>query len=179
MPIAAALGVDNQENQVNVVPEETARDWERMKNIGIPGPKFLPSDLIYMGVRDTEDPENQVVKKLGLRNYMVHDVRYRGLDTVMDEVIDTLYDCDILYISFDVDSLDCDLVSQGTGTPAPKGFDPEEVRQIIDRLLKTNKVVCLEITEVNPLLDDGNTMAETAFWVLNEITKTITKANAT
>jgi arginase len=77
----------------------------------------------------------------------------------------------VIYISFDVDSLDCDLVSMGTGTPVSKGFDPEEVKVIIKSLLDTKKVVCLEVTEVNPLLDTkGNKMAETAFEVLDTVT---------
>ena len=174
MPLAAALGVDNKESQVNEVSEETELDWERMKNIGIPGTKLIPEDLVYFGVRDTEAPEDAMIDQLSLRNYMVHEIRCRGIGTVMDEAIKQLSDCDIIYISFDVDSLDCDLVSHGTGTPVSKGFDPDEVRQIIERLLKTDKVVCLEVTEVNPLLDEhGNKMAETAFNVLNQVVKTI------
>ena len=84
---------------------------------------------------------------------MVHEVRYRGLQTCLQEAIDQLSDCDILYISFDVESLDCDLVSYGTGTPVPKGCDPEEAKALIIGLLRTDKVKCLEFTEVNPLLD--------------------------
>ena len=175
MPIAAALGVDNEKNQVNEVAEETARSWERMKNIGIHGQKFLPSDLIYFGVRDTESPEEQMIDELNLKNYMVHEVRCKGLDRVMKEALDQLSESDMIYVSFDVDSLDCDLVSRGTGTPVSKGFDPNEVERIINHALKTRKVVCLEVTEVNPLLDDGNTMAETAFKVLDKVTKNIEK----
>jgi len=174
MPLAAALGEDNIKNKINNLTEPTKNEWERMKNIGVEGPKFLPEDLVYFGVRDTEAPEDEIRKHLGLRKYMVHEVRYKGLDNVMDEVIDKLSACDAIYISFDVDSMDCDLVSRGTGTPVSKGFDPEEVTRIINRLIDTKKVACLEVTEVNPLLDEhGNKMAETAFDVLDKVTNTI------
>jgi len=77
-------------------------------------------------------------------------------------------------VSFDVDSMDCDLISYGTGTPVPKGFDQFEVIKIINGFLNTNKVVCLEFVEVNPLLDfKGNKMAETAFYILDEVTNTL------
>ena len=77
---------------------------------------------------------------------------------------------DLIYITFDVDSLDCDLISKGTGTPVSKGFDPDEVIAIIEGLLSTTKVCCLEVCEINPLLDEkGNKMAETAFDVINHI----------
>lgn len=174
MPLAAALGEDNLKNQINEVTGIAKEEWENMKNIGVPGPKFLPEDLVFFGVRDTEPPEDELREKLGVRKYMVHEVRFRGLDHVLDEVIEKLSVCDVIYISFDVDSLDCDLISKGTGTPVSKGFDQHEVIQIINRLIQTDKVACLEVTEVNPLLDEkGNKMAETAFEVLDAVTETI------
>lgn len=72
--------------------------------------------------------------------------------------------------------MDCDLISKGTGTPVSKGFDQHEVKNIINHIIASNKVICLEIVEVNPTLDNkGNVMAETAFEVLNEVTKKIEK----
>jgi len=66
--------------------------------------------------------------------------------------------------------MDCDLISSGTGTPVPKGFDQYEIIAMIKAILASKKVVCLEIAEVNPLLDNkGNRMAETAFEVLEAI----------
>ena len=48
------------------------------------------------------------------------------------------------------------------------GFNPIEVKSIITEFLKTEKVVCIEFTEFNPLLDNkGNRMSETAFDILN------------
>ena len=70
--------------------------------------------------------------------------------------------------------MDCDRISYGTGTPVPSGFYPEEIMEMIDLLQSTDKVVCIEFTEVNPLLDNkGNKMAETAFEVLDHISKNI------
>ena len=94
------------------------------------------------------------------------------METCLQEAIKKLGSCDEIYITFDVDSLDCDFVSKGTGTPVSFGFSPEEVKQLIVGLLKTNKVVCLEVTEVNPLLDNkANKMAETAFDILDFVLK--------
>ncbi len=106
---------------------------------------------------------------------MVHEIRHRGLEVCVDEALDKLKDCDMIYISFDVDSMDCDLISYGTGTPVSKGFDEFEIIKIIDRIIKSNKVICMEFVEVNPLLDHkGNKMGETAFVVLDQVTKTLT-----
>ena len=169
----SALGEDNLDCKINDITPETAQHWEDMKNIGCPGAKILPENLIYFGVRDAEQPELDQMEKLGISNYKVDEVRYRGLKTCVSEALAKL-SCDMIYISFDVDSMDCDMISYGTGTPVPKGFDQYEVIDIINQIIKSRKVVCFEVVEVNPLLDTkGNKMAETAFQVLEQITSTI------
>jgi len=145
-----------------------------MKNIAVPGQKLLPEDLVYFGVRDTEKPEDAQIDKFKIKNYKVAEVRYRGLEVCVNEAIERLAACDVIYISFDVDSMDCDLISYGTGTPVAKGFDQYEIIEIINQFTETKKVVCVEFVEVNPLLDlKGNKMAETAFEILDTITKNI------
>ena len=174
MPVAAAIADDNLACQINELTPETRQHWEEMKNIGCPGAKILAENIIYFGVRDTEDAENMQIEKLQIRNYKVDEIRYRGRKNCVKEAISKLMHCDILYISFDVDSMDCDLISYGTGTPVPRGFDQYEVIAIIDQIIETKKVVCIEFVEINPLLDTkGNKMAETAFEVLEHITSTV------
>lgn len=174
MPLAAALANDNLDAKTNAVDLDTQKHWEEMKQIGYKGPKIQPENLVYFGVRDTEEAEDQQMERLSIRNYKVDEVRYRGLETCVAEALVKLSHCEVLYISFDVDSMDCDLISYGTGTPVAKGFDQYEVIAIIDQIIKTKKVVCIEVVEVNPLLDTkGNKMAETAFQVLEAVTSTL------
>ncbi|WP_408046433.1 arginase [Tenacibaculum crassostreae] len=174
MPLGAAIGDDNLDYQINDVSRETIELWDRMKNIGILGQKVLPENIVFFGVRDTEEPEDKQMEKYGIKNYMVDEVRYRGLDVCVNEALEKLTDCDVIYVSFDVDAMDCDMISYGTGTPVPKGFDQFEIIKIINGLLDSKKVACVEFVEVNPLLDlKGNKMAETAFEVLEEVTKKI------
>ena len=174
MPLAAALGIDNMDCQVNTPGELTNAHWNSMKNLSVDGPKILASDLVFFGLRDFEDAEKKLIESKNIKSYKVEELRYRGLPLCVDEAIMQLKDCDIIYISFDVDSMDCDSVSYGTGTPVPIGFFPNEIMSIIDQFLATKKVACIEFTEVNPLLDNkGNKMAETAFQVLDHIVQHI------
>ncbi len=80
MPLAAALGEDNLDFQINEVFDETADLWNKMKNIGCDGQKVKPQDVVYFGVRDTEAPEDKQIESLGIKNYRVDEIRYRGLD---------------------------------------------------------------------------------------------------
>lgn len=168
MPLAAALQEDNIGMKINDPDKETNASWNQLKKIGTETSKFLPQDLVYFGVRDTEEAENKLIDKKHIKNYTVAEVRFRGIQNCIHEASNKLSGCDLLYITFDVDSLDCDFVSRGTGTPVSFGFSPEEAKQLITGFLDTDKVVCAEFTEVNPLLDNkGNVMAETAFDILN------------
>ncbi|MDA9564150.1 arginase, partial [Flavobacteriales bacterium] len=172
MPLAAALAEDNLDRKINEVAKDTNKTWESMKNIGGISPKVIAQDCVYFGVRDTEEPEDYIAEKLGVKNYKVEEVRYRGLEVCVAEALDKLKDCDHIYISFDVDSMDCDLISKGTGTPVSKGFDQYEIIEIINQIIESGKVGCFEVVEVNPTLDNkGNVMAEVAFDVLHEVTK--------
>lgn len=174
MPLAAALALDNLELKSNEVDLDTQKYWEEMKQIGYKGPKIQAENLVYFGVRDTEQAEDMQMERLSIKNYEVAEIRYRGLETCVQEALVQLSHCEVLYISFDVDSMDCDLISYGTGTPVAKGFDQFEIIAIINQIISTKKVVCIEVVEVNPLLDTkGNKMAETAFQVLEAITSTL------
>jgi arginase len=174
MPLAAALNDDNLDFQINDVSDETKNYWTKLKNIGIEGQKVRHEDVIYFGLRDMEEPEKATLKKNKMKNYTVSEMRFRGFNNCLNEAIERLSDCEIIYISFDVDSMDCDLISKGTGTPVSKGFDQQEVIEIIKAFVQTKKVVCFEVVEVNPTLDTkGNVMAETAFDVLKETTNAI------
>ncbi|HWW39798.1 arginase [Pedobacter sp.] len=174
MPLAAALGNDNLNCQVNDVAGETLVLWENLKTIGTGEPKLKPDHLIYFGVRDTESAEDIQMQHLGIKNYKVEEVRFRGLNECVEEALEKLSACDLIYISFDVDSMDCDLISYGTGTPVAKGFDEREIITILNKIISAQKVVCFEVVEVNPLLDNkGNKMAECAFDILEEITEGI------
>ena len=170
MPLAAALGFDNLKCQINEPGEPTKYHWELMKNIGIQGPKITPNHLVYFGLRDFEEPEKKLIDEHKIQFYKVEEVRERGISLCVKEAIEKLKDCDHIYISFDVDSMDADSVSYGTGTPVPIGFFASEIIEIFDALMETKKVSCIEFTEINPLLDNkGNKMAETAFQVLDHI----------
>lgn len=172
MPLAMVSQLDNKECQVNQPDEETLLYWERIKKIGGDQPKIDPQDIVFISVRDTESPEDFLIKKHEIRNFKTNEVREKGISQIANETLEILKDCDQIYISFDVDSLDSS-ISVGTGTPVPDGLTVEEAIQLNAELIKDKRVCCWEIVEVNPTLDTENTMAENAFEVLEVTTKSL------
>lgn len=172
MPLAMTAQLDNIECQVNTPSSETITFWEKIKKIGGDHPKILPSDIIFISVRDTETPEDYLINHYGIRNFSTQEVREKGVKSIAVEALELLKDCDQLYISFDVDSLDSS-ISVGTGTPVPNGLTVAEAIELNAELIKDKRVCCWEIVEVNPTLDTENTMAEIAFDVLEITTKSL------
>lgn len=176
MPLATALGINNDEHQKNSPREEVQATWEKFKNLGNINPKIFPNDLVFVGVRDTEEPEDFYISNNEIKTITVEQVRRNGATEVSEEILSYLKDCDLIYLSFDVDSMDCDLVSYGTGTPVPNGLTEQEASGLINHLLIDKRVCCFEIVEINPCLDNKqNKMAETAFRVLESATSIIEK----
>jgi arginase len=172
MALAMACGIDNLECKVNDPRGETLEYWEQIKNVGLPGPKIYPEDIVYIAVRDLEKPENYLVNKYNVNFIETEDVKKAGAAKIAEKALQMLDHCDLIYVSFDVDSLDS-RISTGTGTPVPNGLTVEEARILNAELAKNPKVCAWEIVEVNPTLDTENRMAESAFEILEATAKSI------
>jgi arginase len=173
MPVALSLGEDNLECRVNEPIAETKMFWNKLKNIGGICPKINYDDIIYVGLRDTEEEEDFLIKKHKIKQLSVKEMREKGISRSADLILKMLSHCDHIYISFDVDSMDPS-VSEGTGTPVAKGLTEREAENLTSRLVRSPKVCCFEMVEVNPTLDRENTMAENAFKILRKVTNELT-----
>lgn len=172
MALSMACGIDNLECKVNDPRGETLEYWEQIKNVGIPGPKVYPEDIVYIGVRDLEKPENYLINKYNINFIETEDIKKLGPAKIAERALEMLDHCDQIYISFDVDTLDS-RISTGTGTPVPNGLTVEESKVLNAELAKNPKVCAWEIVEVNPTLDTENRMAESAFEILEATAKSI------
>jgi arginase len=167
MPLAIALNEDNLESQSNEPDASAVQLWEKLKQTGVEGAKLKPQDLVYIAVRDIEPQEKEIIERLEITNYKVEHVRLEGVEAIAKETLEQLRDCDIIYVSFDVDSMDPSHTSHGTGTPVGNGLMPEEAAYLLQAFAREKKTVCIEFVEVNPCLDEKeNTMAEVAFSLL-------------
>jgi arginase len=169
MPLATALGLDNKECQRNEVDENTVKMWNHLKSGAIQA-----EDLVFVAVRDTEEEEDALISRHNIRNYKVDEVRELGVVGLVDKLRNHFANCDMLYISFDVDSMDPELTSHGTGTPVPHGLTPEEAKELLTACVQFSNTIAFELVEVNPCLDEKqNKMAEVAFEIIEELVATI------
>lgn len=165
MPLSTALHEDNLENKNNEPNDEVKWYWNEMKGSN---QRIHHEDLFFIGVRSSEEPEQKLREKHNIPNVTVDELREKGAEKVAAQALDYLKDCDIIYISFDVDSLDPS-ISHGTGTPVEHGLWEEEASTLLLTLVDDPRVCCLETTEINPLLDTKNSTAEMAFRIIRPV----------
>ncbi|MDN3688374.1 arginase [Cyclobacterium jeungdonense] len=172
MPLAMCLGLDNLDQKINEPLPGTVAYWEKIKAIGGGSPKILPEDIVFIGVRDTEEAENYLIRNHKIPSISISDLRIAGIPKTAEKALASLKDCEQIYISFDVDSLDTSL-SKGTGTPVPDGLILEEAIRLNEALIRDKRVCAWEIVEVNPTLDTENAMAKNAFDVLESTARSL------
>lgn len=175
MPLATALAEDNLEMMINELDEETAKKWDTLKNSGGMSPKILARDLVFVGARSIEDAEKSIIERNSIPNFTTMDLVKKGTDHILTGILSHLSECDEIYVSFDVDSMDME-ISQGTGTPVKDGLSKHQALELISKLVAEPRVKMFEVVEVNPLLDKkGNLMAELALESIQEVIKVIEK----
>ena len=175
MPLATALAEDNMEKMINELDKETEEKWDRLKNTAGISPKILVSDLVFVGARSIEEAERSIIERNSIPNFTTLDLVKKGTDRILDSIFRHLSECDLIYVTFDVDSLDMEL-SEGTGTPVKDGLSKHQALDLIEKLVANPKVAMFELVEVNPLLDKkGNLMAEMAFESIQKVINVIEK----
>ena len=173
MPLAALINTDNVKFQKNQISEEEAKAWNRLKSIGSSGitPKVMPEDIVFIGIRDAEEEEWGLIEEFKIKTFEPHDIKEHGIFYAINNALKYLESCDLIYVSFDVDSMDPS-VSVGTGTVVSNGLTFTEAEAVFKAFLNHPKLVAFEITEINPSLDqDGNKMANVVAALLNSVLK--------
>ncbi len=170
MVLGAALGEDNFECQKNNPAKLTEDFWNRIKRLGSKQiePKLLPANIVFIGNRDFEPEELALVEDYNIPNFPPEKLHELGIEEVIRQALDALSDCQYIYVSYDVDSQDPS-ISRGTGTPSPDGLSFEQATYVFEHLFHHPKVVAFEITEINPLLDKGNSMAQSVLKLLEKV----------
>jgi arginase len=173
MPIAISLNEDNMASKMNKPDKETIDYWNRLKKLGGIAPKITYNDLVYIGVRDVEPEESYLLKKHKIKTFTTAEVKRNGVEKIARDALAHLSSCNLIYVSFDVDSMDSS-ISKGTGTPVRNGITEKEAGSLCVRLIQNEKVCCFEICEVNPTLDKENLMAENTFEILQKVVSQLT-----
>lgn len=139
MPLAASMNVGHHS----------------LTDIYFESQKVKPENVYILGARDMDPGEIQLAKDLNLNLYNMDIVKEKGLENILGTIIDKIRSSSVdgVHLSFDIDVLDKSIVP-GTGTAVYEGFELEEGKLILSKLLGEGFVTSMDFVELNPLLDD-------------------------
>jgi arginase len=143
MPLAALLGQE---------PLELA-------SIGS-SPSVLPQHTVLVGIRNLDEKEKHKIRGSGVHIFTMKDIDREGIATVAERAI-ALASAGTggVHVSFDMDACD-PMHAPGVGTPVRGGLDYREAHMVMELVADSQRLVALDLVEVNPTLDIRNTTAE-------------------
>lgn len=143
MPLAAALGIGNS----------------HLTNFYGFAPKVKPENCALIGLRSIDSLEKLNIKNLNPVVYTMTDIDKLGIHRIISRVLKQFKEkVDHIHISFDLDAVDPS-VAPGVGTPIRGGLSYRETHLLMESIAECGCMSSLEVTEINPILDNKNESA--------------------
>lgn len=132
-----------------------------LASIGL-APSVLPQHTVLVGVRDLDEKEKTRIRGAGVHVFTMMDVDREGMATVSERAIAIASaGTGGIHVSFDLDACD-PTVAPGVGTPVRGGLNYREAHLLMELVAGAQRLVALDLVEVNPTLDLRNQTAELA-----------------
>ena len=144
MPLSACLGLG--------APE--------LVSMGECVPMVDPEKAVLIGIRSVDAREAKLVRDSGIRAYTMRELDILGMDRVMREALEIVNDDTAgFHLSFDLDGCD-PREAPGVGTPVGAGVTQREAHLLMEHAAESGRMLGLEFTEINPILDERNRTAQ-------------------
>ena len=162
-----------------VNPSTLGPHWEWLNSI----PPLPLKHLAYIGLRDVDEGEVRVLKKLGVLCFTMHDIDRVGIGEVMKKALKHLLNGGVkvggsstgtstststgsspphpLHLSFDIDACDPS-VAPSTGTVVPGGLTYREAHYICEAAAASGALCSMDMVEINPELGSPEEVARGA-----------------
>jgi agmatinase len=116
-----------------------------------------PDHIMEIGIRAFSKPELDFTRKSGVTMITPQDLRKTGIPKTAQKIRGFLSQFSHSYVTVDIDVLD-PAFAPGVGNPEPDGLSTDELLTLVDSSMSENSVG-LDLVEVSPQLDSGQTAA--------------------
>jgi arginase len=130
--------------------------------LGTRVPMVDPDKVAIVGARDLDRHERDLIRESGVRVFTMREVDELGIAETMRRALAIVNDGTVgFHLSFDLDGTDPS-VAPGVGTPVRGGTNWRESHLVMELAAETGRMLGLEMTEINPILDEKNRTAQFA-----------------
>ncbi len=145
--------------------------WFHATNI----PNAPAKNLVQVGIGGWQVPRAgvKVARERGSNIFTMDDVDEHGIAKIAEMALEAAWKGNVkaVYLSFDIDSVDCGFVP-GTGWPEPGGFLPREVLKLL-KLVAKEGICAMEVVEVAPAYDTSDITALLAVRAMLDVLATL------
>jgi arginase len=125
-----------------------------------------PGSVSLVGVRSFEPEEAERLERLGVRVFMMDEVRRRGVDAVLEEAVAIANEGTAAYgISVDLDVIAPE-EAPGVGTPVSGGIGANALAHALERIGARERLAAVELVEYSPHADREGRSARVAIALL-------------
>ena len=135
---------------------------ERLTHLDGWSPKLSPSTIAIVGARALDREEQALLRAQHIAVFTMSDIDQRGISAIMHDALAVVgQHGNPIHLSLDMDALDPQ-EAPGVGTPVRGGLSYREAHLAMEMLADTNRLVSMDVVEVNPILDRENATAQLA-----------------
>lgn len=148
--IDAHPDINNYENSktknYHGMPLSFLSNIDNNKKLSFIDNKLNLNNLLYIGIRDIDSYEKEIIKKHKIQYINVFEINY-NLNYTLNK-INKFINNEKVHISLDIDSIEPNHVSI-TGLNVPNGINKNNLKILIDHLMKNYKIINFDISELN------------------------------
>lgn len=120
--------------------------------------------LVIVAARALSREEIDYAKSNGITIVTALDVRRKGVNYAVEAVKEALRGIDSVYLSVDIDAIDPS-EAPAVGNPSPEGITTTQLLDIVNGFVD-RCIVGIDVNEVSPAYDSGNTAVQSAYLLL-------------
>lgn len=125
--------------------------------------RLSPDSIVYIGLRDVDPFERDMIRKLNIKAFTMYDVDKYGIGKVMEMTLNHLLEKDPnrpIHLSYDIDACD-PILAPATGTTVRGGLTYREAHFVAEAAARSGQLASAEVVEFNPSLSDGDGIEDT------------------
>ena len=120
--------------------------------------------LVVVAARALSHEEIDYAELNGIIIVTALDVKRKGINYAVDSVKEALQGVDSVYLSVDMDAIDPS-EAPAVGNPSPEGITTMQLLDIVNGFVD-RRIVGVDVNEVSPAYDSGNTAVQSAYLLL-------------
>lgn len=127
-----------------------------------------PKKVVLVGVRSFSPGEIDLLQRQNIFCLNARDFQLRGPERCAQQVVETFYELDSVYLSLDIDVLD-PVYAPGTSLPAPGGPTARELLSFLRVVFGKLKIAAMDLVEISPPLDSADLTARLGARIVLEV----------